>query len=168
LWGKLTLPPHIYYPLKILKMISLKRLIMNPKSPDRALQQAYSEAEGALARIAHVNRLSRDIMDIKFYEADLGGGASATIRISSKRGIVDVVNYNNAVQAFTITLQNPEITQDREKFYIQLTPYTTGGAIPLIFGTGVAPDTFNIKIYDVDGGGNWADTYFYYELVKID
>lgn len=149
-------------------MISLRRLIMKPGSPDRAIEQGYTQAESALARIAHVNRLSRDIMDIKYYEADLAAGDSATIRITSKKGIVDVVNYDNAAQEFFITLQNPEITQDREKFYIQLTAYTTGAAIPVIFGIGAATDTFNIKIYDVDGGGNWADTYFYYELVKID
>jgi hypothetical protein len=142
---------------------------MNPKSPDRAIQQAYSEAEGALARIAHVNRLSRDIMDIKYYEADLNGGNGATIRISSKRGIVDVVNYDTGEQELFITLQNPEITQDREKFYIQLTAYTTGGAVPVIFGTGVAPDTFNIRMVDVSGNPpDFADVYFYYEIVKID
>jgi hypothetical protein len=141
---------------------------MNPKSPDRALQQAYSEAEGALARIAHVNRLSRDIMDIKYYEADLAGGTNATIRISSKKGIVDVVNYDNVAQTFSISLQNVEITPDTEKFYIQLTVYSSGGSIPVIYATGVAPDIFNIKIYDIDGGGNWGNLYFYYELVKID
>lgn len=149
-------------------MISLKRLIMNPKSPDRALQQAYSEAEGALARIAHVNRLSRDIMDIKSYELDLGGGTSGTLRISSKKGIVDVVNFDNTSQDFFISLQNPEITQDKEKFYVQLTAYVTGSAVPLIVGIGFIPDTFNLRIYDVDGGGNWGELYFYYEIVKID
>lgn len=141
---------------------------MNPKSPDRALQQAYSEAESALARIAHVNRLSRDIMDIKFYEADLGTGTYANIRISSKKGIIDLVNFDGDAQEFFITLQNPELNQDREKFYVQLTAYVTGTAIPVIFGTGFAPDTFNIKIYDVADTDDWGDVYFYYEIVKID
>lgn len=141
---------------------------MNPKSPDRALQQAYSEAESALARIAHVNRLSRDIMDIKFYEADLGTGTFANIKISSKKGIIDLVNFDGDAQEFFITLQNPELNQDREKFYVQLTAYVTGTAIPVIFGTGFAPDTFNIKIYDVADTDDWGDVYFYYEIVKID
>lgn len=141
---------------------------MNPKSPDRALQQAYSEAESALARIAHVNRLSRDIMDIKFYEADLSGGTYANIRISSKKGIVDLTNFSGSAQEFAISLQNPEITQDREKFYVQLTAYSSGGAVPVIMGTGFAPDTFNIKIYDVTDSQDWGSVYFYYELVKID
>ena len=61
---------------------------MNPNSPDRALQQAYSEAEGALARIAHVNRLSRDIMDVKYYTLDMGASATGQLRFFSKEGIV--------------------------------------------------------------------------------
>jgi hypothetical protein len=141
---------------------------MNPASPDKALQQAYSQAEGALARIAHVNRLSRDINDIKYYEADLDGGTSAILRIFSKKGIVDVINYDATAAEFTITLQNSEITQDREKFYIQLTAYTTGSAVPVMFGIGAAPDTFNMRIVDVTAAQDWGDLYFYYEMVKID
>jgi hypothetical protein len=149
-------------------MISLKRLIMNPASPDKALQQAYSQAEGAPARIAHVNRLSRDVNDIKYYEADLQTGTSAILRIFSKKGIVDVINYDATAAEFTITLQNSEITQDREKFYIQLTAYTTGSAVPVMFGIGAAPDTFNMRIVDVTAAQDWGDLYFYYEMVKID
>jgi hypothetical protein len=141
---------------------------MNPASPDKALQQAYSQAEGALARIAHVNRLSRDVNDIKYYEADLQTGTSAILRIFSKKGIVDVINYDATASEFFITLQNPEITQDREKFYIQLTAYTTGNAVPVMFGIGAAPDTFNMRIVDVTAAQDWGDLYFYYEMVKID
>jgi hypothetical protein len=53
------------------------------------------------------------------------------VRIFSKKGIVDLVNYDATSSEFFITLQNPEITQDREKFYIQLTAYTTGNAVPV-------------------------------------
>ena len=141
---------------------------MKPGSPDRAIEQGFTQAESALARIAHVNRLSRDIMDIKHYELDLQAGTSGTLRIFSKKGIVDVVNYNNNTQTFSISLQNVEITQDTEKFYIQLTAYASGGAIPVIYATGGVTDIFNLKIYDIDNNGNWGDLYFYYELVKID
>ena len=141
---------------------------MKPGSPDRAIEQGFTQSESALARIAHVNRLSRDIMDIKYYEADLDGGASATIRISSKKGIVDVVNYDGGAVEFFIALQNAEITQDREKFYVQLTAYTTGTALPVIVGIGFISDTFNLRIKDIDATSNWGDLYFYYELVKID
>lgn len=150
-------------------MISLKRLIMNPKSPDRALQQAYSEAESAHARIAHVNRLSRDINDIKFYELDLDGSNGALLKISSKKGIVDVVNMDSGANELYISLQNPEITQDREKFYVQLSAYASGNAVPVVVGIGFIPDTFNLRIFDVAGtNGQWGALYFYYEIVKID
>lgn len=149
-------------------MISLKRLIQKNESPSRAIQQAYSESEAGLARIAHVNRLSRDIMDIKSYEFDLNGGTGGVFRISSKKGIVDLVNFNTTAQELSITLQNPEITQDREKFYVQLTAYTTGTAVPVIFGTGFSSDTFSLNIHDVANTDDWGVVYFYYELVKID
>ena len=149
-------------------MISLKKLIQLSKSPERALQQKWDESEAALARLAHVNRLSRDIMDIKHYEVDLQGGISTTLRISSKKGIIDLVNFDENSQEFFIALQNPEITQDREKFYVQLTAYTTGNAVPVIFGIGFIPDTFNIRIFDTANTQDWGLLYFYYEIVKID
>jgi hypothetical protein len=68
-----------------------------------------------------------------------------------------------------ISLKHPEITTDRDKFYVQLTAYTNGPAIPVIYGTGfVEPDVLNIKIHDVDGGIVWGDLYFYYDIVKIE
>ena len=149
-------------------MISLKRLIMKPGSPDRAIEQGFTQAEAALARIAHVNRLSRDIMDIKHYELDLETGTSGTLRIFSKKAIVDIVNYDSAATEFFIALQNVEITSDREKFYVQLTAYTTGTATPIIVGTGFITDNFNLKIKDIDATSDWGDLYFYYEIVKID
>jgi len=141
---------------------------MKPGSPDRAIEQGFTQAESALARIAHVNRLSRDIMDIKHYELDLEGGTAGTLRIFSKKGIVDIINYDNVAQSFDISLQNSEINQDKDKFYVQFTVYSSGGAIPIIYGVGGATDIFNSKIYDIDGGGNWGNLYFYYEIVKID
>ena len=141
---------------------------MKPGSPDRAIEQGYTQAESGLARIAHVNRLSRDIMDIKYYEADLQTSNFAVIKISSKRGIVDVINYDDTADTFFISLENAEITPDREKFYIQLTAYTTGTAIPVIIGIGTASDVFNLKIKDIDATSDWDDLYFYYEIVKID
>lgn len=151
-------------------MISLKRLIMNPKSPDRAIQQGYSEAESALARIAHVNRLSRDIMDIKYYDVDFQTSSSATLRISSKKGIIHIENMDPNVDELFLYLENSEITYEREKFYIQLTGYATGNAIPLVAGAGFAPTQFQTRIYDVKATGtpNWGILYMYYEIVKID
>ena len=149
-------------------MISLRPLIINPKSPDKALQQAYSEAESALARIAHVNRLSRDIMDIKYYELDLQGGTFNTLRISSKKGIVEVVNYDDTSDTLIINLNNPEITLEKDDFYMQLSVYANGGGMPVICSTGfVDPNAISLKIKDLDGPGTFGNLYFYYELVKI-
>lgn len=151
-------------------MISLKRLIMNPASPDRALKQAYSEAESALARIAHVNRLSRDIMDIVYYDIDFAGGQGGNLKISSKKGIIHIENPDPNSDELFLYLENPEITYDREKFYIQLTGYSTGNAIPVVSGAGFAPSQFLTRIYDVAGASapKWGVLYMYYEIVKID
>lgn len=141
---------------------------MRPGSPDKAMEQAYYISEGALARIAHVNRLSRDINDIKHYELDMQTGNSALLRIFSKKGIVDLINVDDASDELFITLQNSEITQEREKFYLQLTAYTTGSAVPVIFGIGGATDTLNLKIVDVKAAQDWGLLYFYYDIVKLD
>ena len=148
-------------------MISLRRLIINPKSPDKALQQAYSEAEAAPARIAHVNRLSRDIMDIKNYTIDMDVDTIQLIK--SKRGIVDILNADPAETSITIYLQNPEIEPDREKFYIQLTTYSNNyNVTPIAIGRGTNADLFQIEIKNLDAADDWGDLYIYYELVKID
>jgi hypothetical protein len=140
---------------------------MNPKSPDRALQQAYSEAESALARIAHVNRLSRDIMDIKYYTLDVD--VSSNLRIFSKKGIVEVLNLDPASTNQTIYLQNSEITADHDKFYIQLTAYCSSYDVtPVVIGRGISGDQFAIQIKNLDAAADWALFYFYYEIVKID
>ena len=151
-------------------MISLKRLIMKPGSPDRAIEQGYTQAESALARIAHVNRLSRDIMDIKYYEIDLDSSNSGVLKISSKKGIVEVANPDTGSDDLFIYLQNPEITAERDKFYLQLTGYTTGNALPVVIGAGYASDQLLVRISDAKATGNpdWGILYFYYELVKID
>jgi hypothetical protein len=147
-------------------MISLKRLIQLPKSPERAIEQAYSIAEAAVARIAHVNRLSRDIMDIKSYELDII--TSTTLRISSKKGIVELVNFDSEADIIDVYLQHQEIEVDREKFYLQLTVYSSGNAVPIIFGRGMVNDVYHVQIVDIQNNQNWGDLYFYYEIVKID
>ena len=141
---------------------------MRPGSPDKAMEQAYYESEGALARIAHVNRLSRDINDIKYYDLDMQAGNFGLLRILSKKGIVELNNFDGTAADFSVSLQNPEITQEREKFYLQLTVYATGNAVPVIVGTGFAPDTLNLRIVDVNNTGNWGLVYFYYDIVKLD
>ena len=150
-------------------MISLRRLIINPKSPDRALQIAYSEAESALARLAHVNLLSKDIMDIKHYEADFDGGNSITLPIDSKKGIIDIENADATATSLYIWLKNKEIEYDHDKFYMQLSIYCNNSSItPIIMSRGFDPTMLLIEIKNLSAAANWGLCYAYYELVKID
>ena len=150
-------------------MISLKKLIQVPGSPDSALQQKWKESEAAPARIAHVNRLSRDVYDIVTYEVDLANGTSATIPIDSKKGILDIENASASATSLNLYLQNDEITPDRTKFYIQLSVYTTNSAVtPIAIGRGISTDLFHVEIKNVSAAAAWTNLYLYYELVKID
>lgn len=150
-------------------MISLKRLIQKPGSPDKAIEQAFTQAESAMARIAHVNRLSRDIMDIKNYAADLDGGSSLTIPISSKKGIIDIENADAGETSLFLYLDNPEITADRTKFYTQFSVYTTNSDVtPIVIGRGFASTSLLIEIKNLDAADSWDNLYVYYEIVKID
>lgn len=148
-------------------MISLKRLIMKPGSPDRAIEQGYTQSESALARIAHVNRLSRDIMDIKYYSVDVN--VSTTLRIFSKKGIVEVTNLSDSSTDQALYLENAEITSEHDKFYIQLTAYSDNQDVtPIVIGRGFSGNQFQIQIKNLDAATDWGLFYFYYEIVKID
>jgi hypothetical protein len=150
-------------------MISLKKLIQVPGSPDIALKQQWKEGEAAPARIAHVNRLSRDVYDIITYEVDLNGGNNILVPIDSKKGILDIENADATATSLYIYLKNDEITYDRTKFYIQLSVYTTNSAVtPIAIGRGIAPAEFLIEIKNLDAAASWDNLYLYYELVKID
>jgi len=150
-------------------MISLRRLIINPKSPDRALQIAYSEAESALARLAHVNLLSKDIMDIKHYEADFNNTNTIVIPINSKKGIIDIVNADATATSLFIWLTNKEIEYDHDKFYMQLSIYCNNSSVtPIIMSRGFQPNELLIEIKNLSAAANWSKCYAYYDLVKID
>ena len=152
-------------------MISLRRLIMKPGSPDRAIEQAWSESEAGLARIAHVNRLSRDIMDIKYYEADFNNTDTTTIRIDSKKGIVKVIDPDHTTGSLYIYLQNKEIDTTLENFYMQLSVLCDSSSvkpIAIAIGNGMDPTTLGVEIHNTLPAANWSRSHLYFELVKID
>ena len=150
-------------------MISLKKLIQLPGSPDIGLKQQWKDAEAAPARFAHVNRLSRDVYDIVTYSVDLEGTTSATVKIDSKKGILDIENADATATSLFIYLDNSEITTDRTKFYTQFSVYTTNPAVsPIVIGRGFAPTSLLIEIKNLDVAADWTNLYVYYELVKID
>ncbi len=150
-------------------MISLKKLIQRPGSPDIALKQQWTDSEAAHARLAHVNRLSKDVYDIVTYEVDLAGGTSATVNIDSKKGILDIENADATATSLYLYLDNPEITTDRTKFYTQFSVYTTNGSVvPVVIGRGFAPTQLLIEIKNLEVAASWDNLYVYYEIVKID
>ncbi len=150
-------------------MITLKGLVQTPGSPDVALRQQWKASEAAPARIAHVNRLSRDVYDIVTYEVDMAGGISTTVKIDSKKGILDIENADAGETSLFIYLDNPEITTDRTKFYTQFSVYTTNPAVtPIVIGRGFAPTSLLIEIKNLDVAADWTNLYVYYEITKID
>lgn len=150
-------------------MISLKKLIQLPGSPDIALKQKWRNSEASLARLAHVNRLSKDVYDILTYHVDMGNNSVVNVSINSKKGILDIENANATATSLYIWLENNEITYDRTKFYLQLSVYTTNSNVtPIAIGRGFNPEQFQIEIKNLDAAASWDNLYLYYELVKID
>ena len=146
-------------------MISLKRLVMDPYSPDKAIKQGRI-SESALARIAHVNRLSKDVNDILYYEID--PSVNSTLRIRSKKGIVKVLNPTTT--NIQITLQNVEIPiqAEPEKIYVQLTITSDGGSSVLIYGIGLTADNqYTVELRTLSGV-TWGNVYFQYDIVVLE
>lgn len=148
-------------------MISLRKLIQKPGSPDIALVQAPKD-ESALARIAHVNRLAKDVYDVLPYELDYS--QSPILQIDSKKGIVDVVNASALDDTLTIYLENPEMnTTNRDKYYIQLTVYCDNPFVtPIIYGRGIVSSGFHIEIKNLEPPTSWGALYFYYDILKLE
>ena len=147
-------------------MSRLRPFNIKPGSPDIAIKAGGSE-ESTLARIAHINRLSRDVNNIKFYELDML--STQVLRITSKKGVVEVLNANIASTSLDIGLQHPDIVTDHDKFYVQLSVYSNSFAItPIIIGRGFSADTFAVQIKNLEVAADWGMLYFYYEIVRID
>ena len=147
-------------------MSKLRPFEIKPGSPDAAIK-AGAYKESALARIAHINRLSRDVNDIKYYEVDIN--ESTTIRITSKKGIVDVLNADAGETSYYFYLQNSDITDDHDLYYLQLSVYSSNSSVaPIIIGKGFSEDLFQLEVRNIDAAADWGLFYFYYEIVRID
>jgi hypothetical protein len=148
-------------------MISLRKLLQKPGSPDIALVQAPKD-ESALARIAHVNRLAKDIYDVLPYTLDYS--TSPILQIDSKKGIVEIINAPAIDDTLTIYLENPEMnTLNKDKYYIQLTAYCSNSFVtPIIYGRGIVSSGYHIEIKNLDAATSWEDLYFYYDLLKLE
>ncbi len=155
-------------------MISLKRLIMRPGSPDRAIEQAFSESEAGLARIAHVNRATRDIMDVKYYECDLS--LEETVRVQSKKLIIKVKGVPSTSSNFEIQLRSTEFTTtnevgDFDKFYFQMSAYQPQqsdlGLTIVLRNISDGYADFEVN-RDAASTEEWLDPIVYIEILKLD
>lgn len=151
-----------------------------PASPDAILRKA-TDAEAAVARMAHVNTIVNDLSDIAKYELDLD--ATNTLAINTNKGIIDIFNLGDAppLEGFQdsvfITLTNAPVLNlaNKENIYVQLTPYYGAAVddefVPYVLVTG-AVDGLNLKIYNASPllpGANQGTGafYLYYEIKTL-
>lgn len=150
--------------------ISIRKLIQKPGSPDLALQQA-TIPESVMARVAHVNRLSKDVFDIVNYTIDLD--VASLVKVRSKKGIVEILNADANNTTINIDLENNEVIADNTKFYIQLSVLCSENTtvIPHAHVTyigGISGLTIGIQINNLLPAADWGTLILYYELVKIE
>lgn len=151
-----------------------------PASPDQILKKA-TDAEAALARMAHVNTIVNDLSDIAHYELD--ASMTLTLSVNTNKGIIDITNWNTAVpdpdwnSSTIITLVNNPILNiaNRDSVYLQITPYYAPAVddrfIPYVLTTGFV-DGLNLTVYNANpapAGVNQGEGafYIYYEIKYI-
>jgi hypothetical protein len=151
-----------------------------PASPDQILKKA-TDAEAALARMAHVNTIVNDLSDIAHYELD--ASVTLTLSVNTNKGIIDITNWNLAVpdsdwnNSTIITLVNNPILNiaNRDLVYLQITPYYSPAVndnfIPYVLTTGFV-DGLNLAVYNANpaaAGVNQGEGafYIYYEIKYI-
>ena len=152
-----------------------------PASPDAILKKA-TDAEAAVARMAHVNPIINDLSDISFYTLELD--QSTILAINSNKGIIELQNINSLPTpdpAFdtnvVITLVNNPVLNiaNRDNIYLQLTPYYNANGddnfVPYVLPFGFL-DGLNIKIYNASPALAGVDQgtgafYLYYEIKTL-
>ena len=148
-----------------------------PASPDQILKKA-TDAEAALARMAHVNTIINDLSDIAHYELDVS--STLELAVNTNKGIIDIKGWDTVVPtndwatSTVITLTNNPILNiaNRDNLYIQITPYYAAASndtfIPYVLVTG-ATDGLNLTVWNANpaaAGANQGEGsfYLYYEI----
>jgi hypothetical protein len=97
-----------------------------PASPDQILKKA-TDAEAAVARMAHVNIIVNDLSDIAKYDLDLD--ATYILPINTNKGIIDIINFSTIAvplpalgSAYQITLVNNPVLNIANKENRTLSP----------------------------------------------
>jgi hypothetical protein len=151
-----------------------KRLIQNPSSPDKdlkVLSGADRYKQSTFARLADVNALSKDVNDQKLYSVDAGGAtsSSASVAITTKKGVVKITNAHTGATSFTLTLTNSELlAADVDKYFIHATVGSATTMVPSVKIIPVTAGQFGILV-TTTASINWATnpTYISYQIAKI-
>ena len=151
-----------------------------PASPDAILKKA-TDAEAAIARMAHVNTIVNDLSDIAKY--DLDASVSTVLNINNNKGIIDITNWDAVVPAedwggtAVISLVNNPVLNiaNRDNVYLQITPYYNPAAndnfIPYVLATGML-DALYLTVWNANpatAGANQGQGafYLYYEIKTL-
>lgn len=151
-----------------------------PASPDAILKKA-TDAEAALARMAHVNTIVNDLSDIAKYELD--ASVTTVLNINTNKGIIDITNWDAVVPdidwgtSTIISLVNNPILNiaNRDNVYLQITPYYNAAAndtfVPYVLATGML-DALYLTVWNANNeaaGANQGEGafYLYYEIKTL-
>ena len=152
-------------------MAIFRRLIQNPSSPEKSLKALTGAAKNkgaTFARLADINDISRSDNDQIVYTVDAATAATATVAITTKKGIVKVTNASTSSTTLTLTLTNSElVVADVDKYFIQANVGTATSMIPSIKIIPVTAGQFGIVI-TTTVAINWATnpTYISYNIVR--
>lgn len=151
-----------------------------PASPDAILKKA-TDAEAALARMAHVNTIVNDLSDIAKYELD--ASVTTVLNINTNKGIIDITNWDAVVptedwaSSTIISLVNNPVLNiaNRDNVYLQITPYYSPAGddtfIPYVLATGML-DALYLTVWNANPAAAGLDQgkgafYLYYEIKTL-
>lgn len=151
-----------------------------PASPDAILKKA-TDAEAAVARMAHVNTIVNDLSDIAKYELD--ASVTTVLNINTNKGIIDITNWDAVVPdidwgtSTIISLVNNPVLNiaNRDNIYLQITPYYNAAAndtfVPYVLATGML-DALYLTVWNANNvvaGANQGEGafYLYYEIKTL-
>ena len=151
-----------------------------PASPDAILKKA-TDAEAALARMAHVNTIVNDLSDIAKYELD--ASVTTVLNINTNKGIIDITNWDAVVptedwaSSTIISLVNNPVLNiaNRDNIYLQITPYyspaTHDAFVPYVLATGML-DALYLTVWNANPAAADLDQgkgafYLYYEIKTL-
>lgn len=152
-----------------------------PASPDAILKKA-TDAEAAVARMAHVNPIINDLSDIAKYELNLS--ETNAVFINTNKGIIDINNVTAGPipdpsfdTNIVITLVNNPVLNiaNRDNIYLQLTAYYNANGddefVPYVLPSGYL-NGLNVKVYNASPLPAGVDQgtgafYLYYEIKTL-